>query len=862
MKIKLLCTVLLAMSFANTFAQSSKSTWGKTDYEEAPWVKNVSRPNEITEGLQNRHLSVWSSHGRYYDAKKGGWRWQRPILFGTTEDLYTQTIVLPYLIPMLENAGAIVFTPRERDWQKNEIIVDNDSRTNYKEESMKKKWATTSDKGFAQHYGSYNDGENPFTAGTARQVKARKRNSKISSVVYQPTFPETGRYAVYVSYQTQKKSVEAAEYIVFHKGQETHFRVNQRMGGGTWVYLGTFEFDKGNSINNSVVLTNHSSHRGIVTTDAVRFGGGMGNIVRGGTVSGLPRFLEGARYAVQWAGAPWSVVSKSNGSNDYNDDINCRSLMTNWLAGGSCYLPEKKDGKKVPIELTLAIHSDAGVKTDDSYVGTLGICTTQDGNKTLGDGLSRKVSKTFAEQLVANVKKDLDNAFHINWATRSVWDRNYSETRLPEVPSAILETLSHQNFPDIKLGQDPNFKFTFARSVYKTILKYEANMHGKTYTVQPLAPNNFKIEYVSANKVRLQWRPTTDANEPTATPTSYNVYVAMGTRGFDNGMNVRNPYFDIELLPGVVYNFKVTACNRGGESFPTEVLSALRNEGATQTILIVNAFSRLSSPAVVNTSTEQGFDLEADPGLSYGPVAGWAGRQANFNKAMMGKEGPSALGYGGEELVGKVIAGNDFNYVKDHAEALRHAGKYNIVSCNSKAVEYGEVNLSKYAMVDLLLGNEKDDGHSLYYYKTFKPALRQQLTKYLNNRGKLFVSGSYLASDMQGVDEQDWLKNNLKITFDGANYDNYNSVVSGMGMSFDVYRTINEQHYGAYTPDYILPVDNAFSTLTYADGKTAAVAYKGTDNSVFTLSFPFECIKDAPTRNSIMKGIVNFLMKK
>ena len=49
--------------------------------------------------------------------------------------------------------------------------------------------------------------------------------------------------------------------------------------------------------------------------------------------------------------------------------------------------------------------------------------------------------------------------------------------------------------------------------------------------------------------------------------------------------------------------------------------------------------------------------------------------------------------------------------------------------------------------------------------RLFKPALRQQLTKYLNNRGKLFVSGSYLASDMQSVDEQDWLKNNLKITF-------------------------------------------------------------------------------------------------
>ena len=642
MKIKLLCTALAALSFMNTYAQTGKPTWGKTNYDDAPWVKNVSRPNEITEGLQNKHLSLWSSHGRYYDAKKGGWKWQRPTLFCTTEDLYTQTIVLPYLIPMLEKAGAIVFTPRERDWQKNEVIVDNDNRSNYKEESLKKKWESTSTPGFALHYGSYRDGENPFTAGTARQVKARKRKSKISSVVYQPTIPQSGRYAVYVSYQTQKKSVDDAEYIVFHKGQETHFRVNQRMGGGTWVYLGTFDFDKGNSINNSVVLTNHSSHRGVVTTDAVRFGGGMGNIVRGGTVSGLPRFLEGARYSAQWAGAPWNVVSKSNGSNDYNDDINCRSLMTNWLAGGSCYLPSKKDGKKVPIELTLAVHSDAGVKADGSFVGTLGICTTQEGNSTLGNGLSRKASKTFAEQLVANVKKDLDRAFHMNWTTRSVWDRNYSETRMPEVPSAIIETLSHQNFPDIKLGQDPNFKFTFARSIYKTILKYEANMHGKRYTVQPLAPNSFKIEYVSSKKVRLQWKPTTDANETTATPTSYNVYVAIGSQGFDNGVNVRNPHYEMELQSGVVYNFKVTACNRGGESFPTETLSALRNEGANKTILIVNAFYRLSSPAVVNTGSEQGFDFEADPGLSYGPVAGWSGRQANFNKAMMGKEGPNA----------------------------------------------------------------------------------------------------------------------------------------------------------------------------------------------------------------------------
>ena len=116
------------------------------------------------------------------------------------------------------------------------------------------------------------------------------------------------------------------------------------------VYLGTFEFDKGCNEFNRVVCTNHASRRGVVTTDAVRFGGGMGNIERGGFVSGLPRCLEGARYYAQWAGAPYSVYGGRKGKNDYADDINTRSMMTNWLGGGSVYMPAI-DGKRVPIEL-------------------------------------------------------------------------------------------------------------------------------------------------------------------------------------------------------------------------------------------------------------------------------------------------------------------------------------------------------------------------------------------------------------------------------------------------------------------------------------------------------------------------------
>lgn len=58
-------------------------------------------------------------------------------------------------------------------------------------------------------------------------------------------------------------------------GVSRNLRFNQKIGGGTWVYLGTFEFDKGNNDYGMVVLSNESSEHGVVCADAVRFGGGM-----------------------------------------------------------------------------------------------------------------------------------------------------------------------------------------------------------------------------------------------------------------------------------------------------------------------------------------------------------------------------------------------------------------------------------------------------------------------------------------------------------------------------------------------------------------------------------------------------------
>lgn len=838
------------------------SYWDGINYKGKPWVSNISKPNNISLGLSNRHIALWASHGRYYDQKKGFWKWQRPNLFCTTEDLFTQTIVVPYLIPMLENAGATVFTPRERDWQTKEIIVDNDKGVSgegswYGEHTEKEPWTDTGERGFGFRNGILRDGENPFTMGTARMIRTTKKEDK-AIAIWQPNFKEEGRYAVYVSYQTMPKSVDDAHYIVRHKGQETHFIVNQKMGGGTWVYLGTFDFDKGENPFNCVALTNQSKRKGVVTADAVRFGGGMGNIERGGDISHMPRCLEAARYYAQWAGAPYSIYGNKTGTDDYAEDINTRSLMTNWLAGGSPYVPTK-EGKKVPIELSLAVHSDAGYERDGkSLVGSLAICTTSFNDGRLNSGISRFASQDFIEALRSNVTRDLSKKYK-RWNWRYLWDRNYSETRLPEVPSAIIETLSHQNFPDMKLGQDPNFKFTMARSIYKTILRYVSQMHRRPCIVQPLQPHLFKATLTGDNKVKLSWKAQDDELEPTAVPTSYNIYVAAGTGGFDNGTNVRGTSYTMELEPGVMYRFKVTAVNRGGESFPTSTLSAYYQPGATKTAMVINGFSRLSAPAVRDNIHEQGFDIEEDAGVSYGLTAGWSGKQQCFNKSTMGSTEPNGLGYSGNEMAGNFVMGNTFDYVYTHADAIAATKKYNVVSCTSETVESGIVDLINYDVVDLALGLQKYDANSTVFYKSIPSMLRNKLSAYVLGHGKLIASGAYIGSDLQHDDERVWLESTLKVAYGGAIHTDTISGIKGMGTEFDFYRQLNPTHYAATKCDVLMPVSTAFCPLQYANGMSAGVAYKGNDNATFTMAFPFECIIDRNKRLSIMNGILKFL---
>ncbi len=842
---------------------SEERMW-KEEYKGRPWVKNTSAVWTAPKGLEGRHIALWQSHGNYWSNDKQEWKWQRPRLFCTTEDLFTQTFVIPYIIPMLENAGAVVYDTRERNWQSNEVIVDNDVPNKDGSYEERGRWHTCDSVGFAHLKDTYYMFDNPFRDGTLRYAHTTP-NEANATIDWIPDIPADGEYAVYVAYQTLNESIDDAHYTVTHQGTETHFSVNQQMGGSTWVYLGTFNFTKGQSSQNKVSLTNQSKNQGVVTADAVRFGSGMGNIARANDyidlaraqapqadedeqpyipslysqkTSGMPRWAEAARYTSQWAGFPDTIYNHTQSDNDYNNDLWARPETVNTLAGGSVYLPTRA-GRQVPIELVMAFHSDAGFSRVGELIGSLSICTAMPAfyDGLTAAGIDRFASCDLASLLLQGLSSDLEK---YDWPIRTLWNRNYCETREPGVPSVILEMLSHQNFDDLCLGYDPQFKFDFCRSVYKTIVKYLASQHRSAYVIQPLPVHKFAVTLGShGNTANLTWDSTDDPSEPTATPTRYIVYTRIDDGGFDNGRIVGQTSCAVPLEQGHIYSFRVCAANDGGISFPSETLCAYSSPSNEGTILIVNAFTRTEGPAQISTPSAQGFDLDTDPGVPYGQFAGFCGRQLVFDKTHMGSETNNGTGFSGSELEGHIIAGNTFDYPSLHARGMANLGTHSVCSCSAEALIDGQPASGEYQMVDVIFGVQKQ-----------VPAVFNDiLARYLDQGGRLLTSGNQLTQTCH-------IDSTNIITDHGLN------TVNGSGLDFTIYRDMNSSSYAVPTVLSLHPQgDNTFAMLQYADGQPAAVVYDGNDYKTITIGFPIESICDTTARDRLMQAVTVFLCR-
>lgn len=851
-----------------------------------PWVTNASRPYTTNKGLEGKHIALWGSHGRYYSQDQQRWLWQRAKVWTTVEDVYTSSYVQPFLVPMLENAGAIVVQPRERDTQRHEQVVDETEAQTIGNQVFR----TAEGTGWGHPKAPLLEGQNPFTMGQyAVAESSTKGNAELR---YVPSLLE-GEYAVYVSYRSLPNSTDKARYTVVHRGQKTIFLVNQRMGGGTWVYLGTFAFGTDKE-QNYVSLSNEDGCGQVITADAVRFGGGMGSVARypqpepienipssrplpktqqthidsaqllanqqQATTSGMPRYLEGARYWMQYAGIPDSVYNYTDSHNDYIDDYASRGGWVNYLAGGSVANP-KEPGLGVPVCLSMAFHTDAGTHVGDTIIGTLMIYTNHDDDnrKTYPTGATRLTARDLGDYVQTQIVEDM-HIYAPDWTRRQLNNASYAEARRPKVPAMLLELLSHQNYHDMRFGLDPRVKFTVSRAIYKGILRFMHEQYGTAYVVQPLPIQQMRILRTD-NQFRISWTATTDTLEPTAQPAYYVVYTRTDDGDWDNGVRVNTPHYTLTAQPGTRYDVRVVAGNAGGVSMPSEILSAYIAPEEKGNVLIVNGFNRISGPEWFGDSIYKGILPQAQA-VPYGMDYSYIGEQYESDSRLpwvSDDESGWGMCYSDQQSV--LTAGNTFDYVCLHGRVLARNG-YSYVSSSAAALD----SIPTCDMVDLILGKQKTTilGTDTAFHCMPQP-LQQVLTRYLEQGGRLLLSGAYIASDMQSEEDQAFVRNTLHYAPRGTHATRTGQVTIERELPADTHTfrtTPNEQRIHTENPDGLTSTAGAQIIARYADtGVGAAVAYQSPDNDgPRTLCWSF-MLESAYDFDILYQDCIQWLMK-
>ncbi|MFH0735446.1 MAG: T9SS type A sorting domain-containing protein [bacterium] len=232
-------------------------------------------------------------------------------------------------------------------------------------------------------------------------------------------------------------------------------------------------------------------------------------------------------------------------------------------------------------------------------------------------------------------------------------------------------------------------------------------------------------------------------------------------------------------------------------------------------------------------------------------------RIKNDNKKILIVDGFNRFGSGGSWAY------------QSHDFIIRYSEAFDLsYDCaHNTQVENGAINLNNYEAVLWMLGDESATD------KTFSDAEKSKVSQYLDNGGKLFVSGSEIAWDLEGASTATtngtkFLREYLKAKYveDNSNSKIVNgaegSAFTGVNLSYGI--TTAGSPYPEDYPDVIDTANGSQKVLIYNNSKTAGVAYTGnfanpnkTGQMVF-MSFPFETIGDLTMRKNLMTSIFTY----
>jgi N-acetylmuramoyl-L-alanine amidase len=521
---------------------------------EIPDVYNTL-PNIPKQQGALKDKTVWLSAGHGWLYKHNRWKTQRKNKFGLVEDFGSIEAVNHYLLKYLQNAGANVWTVRERDMNSNEVIVDDEdagfSTNGY--------WAKSSSTGYNRSY------RYVYSKGVAS-----------ATATFTPDIPESGWYWVSTYYRNGNNRSKDTRYVVRHAGGKSVVSINQETHGLTWVYLGRFYFEKGKQ--GSVTLTNQSKDLNqAIIADAVRFGGGKSSVrdPEGG-LSGEPRFEEAALYYTQFQGFKGE-----------KSDVSVRPKYAEWELSKGTWTERNN-------ACYISWHTNAG-----RGKGTGTETFIYNGRYTKG---SPQLRKYIHQEVINDIRTDYDP----NWKDRGQKSANFGELRnLRTMPGALIEIAFHDHEEDAKALKTPQFRQLTARAVYQGIVRYFAAKSGKSPVFLPEPPTHMTATNMGNNAIMIKWKAPKFGGAGGHAATGYKIYVGTHGKAFADAITLRGgnttSYILKNLSPGTTYYFKVSATNDGGESFETQVVAArlTRNGSSKPDFLIVDGFDRLDRHAAV-----------------------------------------------------------------------------------------------------------------------------------------------------------------------------------------------------------------------------------------------------------------------
>jgi len=391
--------------------------------------------------------------------------------------------------------------------------------------------------------------------------------------------------------------------------------------------------------------------------------------------------------------------------------------------------------------------------------------------------------------------------------------------------------------------------------------------------VQPLPVSHFSMN-LEKNSIRLSWQPVPDPLEPSAVPKSYRIYTRIDNGGFDNGRAVSDTTDLISgLNPGVIYSFKITAVNEGGESFPSEILACTLPTDNKKPVLIVNGFDRISGPAAFDNGKYAGFFTAEDEGVAYKNDLGFIGDQYDFDRKSSWKD-DDASGFGSchADQETRIVQGNSFDYPLVHGESFRNNG-FGFISMSDEAFVQKKWDKNAFSALDIIFGEEKTVEH-FYGFKrkdftVFTPEMRSAISDFTKmENAKIFMSGAYIGTDLTLCGDTLAKKFASEILHyramtnhaskSGGIYP-VNDVKNAFPNSISFVQSYNPNIYKVESPDAIEPVGaNAKVLFRYqVDNKTAGVCFDGQYRTVM-LGFPFETITTSKERTELMGQILKY----